>query len=249
MRNLAHLSSLMIGWTSSDVLTALSESLACLQPDVVAVSGNLTMGGTATELRHAREFLDGLPSPQVVVPGDSDYSPYARMSNLLTASNGFAKCVEANPTPCFADREIVVIGTNSARGSSDRKAMLSEEQGRVNSILEKAEPGALRILVSFRPTFLGDRFEPREDDGRVFRSVFDLQLEGPLDSRKAQGFRPSDTTLFVSCGSRPEGLGFNLLRVRTPEIVVEQYGWKHEVADFRLLGSETLHLARAEWTG
>jgi hypothetical protein len=250
MRTIAHLGNLMVGWTSPAVLVAMADALHRLQPDVVAVSGNLTASGQSGELRAASTFLSTLPSPQVVVPGDLDRaSTLSRVSRLLASSENFSTAVESNPTPCFADREIILVGVNSSNSSGAKPGAIdSGHRLRVENLLETADPTALRVLVSFRPVFLGDKFDPRPEDERVFRSVFDLALVGPLEPETQRVFRPSDTTLFVSSPARPEGLGFHLVRVQPPEVVLERYGWKAENGEFRLLGTETLRLAEARWT-
>ncbi len=248
MRTVAHLGNLMIGWTPTGILSEMAESLHRLQPDVVTVSGNLTASGNKRELRNARAFLDSVPSPQVVVPGELDAArPF--VGRLLPSSGRFNRLVENNATPCFADSELLVIGLNTVRARRGKPHVVPSERERVMRLVEASDPGALKVLVSFRPVFMGDRLDPKMEDERVFRSRFDVLLAGPLAPRaEERSFRPSDTTLFIACANRPEGVGFNLLRIRPPEIVLERYGWQHQSASFALLGSETLRLAQARWT-
>lgn len=249
MRTIAHLGNLFVGWTSPSILSTLADTVHRLQPDLVVLSGNLTHAGSTADLKQAKQFLDSLPSPQVVVPGEKDISTGAIVSRLLTASDGFSKIIERRTVPFFADSEMVVVGVNTALSQRGLKTRIAEsEREEVDRILETADPSALRVLVSFHPLFL-DHFQPNPNDERVFRSVFDIQLAGPLDPPEARkGFRPSDTAVLVSCSNRPEAIGFNLLRVHRPELVLERYQWQNDTASFRLSGSEALPLCDARWS-
>lgn len=247
MQTIAHLSGLLVGWTSPSVLSALADTLHRLQPDVVAVSGNLTASGSASEMRAARAFLESAPSPQVVVPGERDYSALRRIFRPLSSQDAFAKHVETNPAPFFANRHVVLMGINTARMAEGKRFAMSEtERAQMKKLLETAEPSALKILVSYAPVFVGDRFDPRPEDGRVFRSQFDVVLTGTGQEKQARPVRPSDTSIFVPCTARAEGLAFNVLRVRPGESVLERYGWRISNADFRLLSSEPLLTHPAE---
>ena len=226
----------MVGWTSPSVLLEMADTLHRLQPDVVAFAGNLTTSGTGTEFKNAKELLESFPSPQVIVPGDRDQSS----TRWLAGTGSFHKIVESQTTPHFIDREIAVIGVES---TSSRGVLSIKDSDRkeVERLLSTTEPGAIKILVSHHRVFYGDRFEPSEADDRVFRSAFDVQLIGPLEPTHAvQGARPSDTTIFVPCANRPEGIAFNLLRIQPPEVVVERYGWQQETASYKLLETNTL---------
>ncbi len=248
MRTVAHLGNLMIGWTPPGILSEMADTLHRLQPDVVTVSGNLTASGNKKELRSARAFLDSVPSPQIVVPGELD-ATLPLVGKWIPSSGSFMRLVEGNSTPCFADSELVVVGVNTVRSRRGKARVLDVERERVLHLVQASDPSALKVLVSFHPVFLGDRLEPREEDERVFRSQFDLLLAGPLSPiAEKRSFRPSDTTLFISCAMNPGGVGFNLLRLKPPEIVLERYGWRPEREGFLLLSSETLRLSEARWT-
>ena len=79
MRTVVHLSDLHFGAADPAVVTGLLDCVARLQPHVVAVSGDLTQRARRGQFRRARAFLDALPQPQVVVPGNHDVPLY----NLL----------------------------------------------------------------------------------------------------------------------------------------------------------------------
>ena len=54
------------------MLPALTAAIRGAKPDVVVVSGDLTQRARRAEFAAARRYLDELPSPQIVVPGNHD---------------------------------------------------------------------------------------------------------------------------------------------------------------------------------
>ena len=74
MRKIAHLSDVHFGRTDAVVVANLIEIVTELGPDLVVVSGDLTQRAKKKEFVEARKFLDALPGPQIVVPGNHDAS-------------------------------------------------------------------------------------------------------------------------------------------------------------------------------
>src|SRR5689334_9194071 len=84
MRTLLHLSDLHFGRVDAALLDPVADFARQLQPDCVVVSGDLTQRARSAEFTQAREFLDRLAAPQVVVPGNHDVpmtNPLARFAS------------------------------------------------------------------------------------------------------------------------------------------------------------------------
>ncbi|HVL55812.1 MAG TPA: metallophosphoesterase, partial [Burkholderiaceae bacterium] len=76
MRTVLHLSDLHFGRLAEEVVGPLADAAARLRPDLIAVSGDLTQRARASQFRSARQFLDLLPGPKIVVPGNHDVPLY-----------------------------------------------------------------------------------------------------------------------------------------------------------------------------
>ena len=72
MRTVVHLSDLHFGRVNPVVAEVLRETVRDLRPDVLAVSGDFTQRARSWQFRAARTFLDLLPQPQLIVPGNHD---------------------------------------------------------------------------------------------------------------------------------------------------------------------------------
>src|SRR5712691_2781756 len=76
MRTLAHLLDPHFGRIEPATVQALIATVSEARPDVVLVSGDFTQRAKAHEFQEARRFLDALPSPKIVVPGNHDIPLY-----------------------------------------------------------------------------------------------------------------------------------------------------------------------------
>src|SRR5436190_18217785 len=115
MRTLLHLSDLHFGRVDPVLLEPLGAFARELAPDVVVVSGDLTQRARSEQFRQARRFLDGQPSPQIVVPGNHDVplrNPFAR---FIAPLRKYRRYISDDLEPSFVDEEIAVVGINSAR--------------------------------------------------------------------------------------------------------------------------------------
>jgi 3',5'-cyclic AMP phosphodiesterase CpdA len=115
MRTVVHLSDMHFGRVDPLVVDALRETVATIAPDLVAVSGDFTQRARSGQFRKARAFLDSLPRPQLVVPGNHDvplHNVFARFFNPL---GGYRKHITMDLQPVYEDDEVAVIGTDTTR--------------------------------------------------------------------------------------------------------------------------------------
>ena len=89
MRTVVHLSDLHFGRIDPATLGPLEAAVKRLEPHAVVVSGDLTQRAKAKQFREARAFLDRLPQPQVVVPGNHDVPLYRVWERFLAPYGKF----------------------------------------------------------------------------------------------------------------------------------------------------------------
>jgi len=84
---IAHLSDLHLGAHLPDAVESVAADVAAVRPTLTVVTGDLTMRARSMQFRSARELLDRLPEPLLVVLGNHDVplvsaarvlAPYAR---------------------------------------------------------------------------------------------------------------------------------------------------------------------------
>ena len=72
MRIVIHLSDLHFGRADPVIVHPLLDFIRATKPDLVAVSGDLTQRAHTEQFLEARNLLDAIPFPKIVVPGNHD---------------------------------------------------------------------------------------------------------------------------------------------------------------------------------
>src|SRR5213076_1805038 len=79
-----------------------------------------------TEFQAARAFLDRLPEPQIIVPGNHDVPLHNVFTRFIGPLDKYRRYITGDVEPFYADDEIAVLGINTARS-------LTFKRGRINS--------------------------------------------------------------------------------------------------------------------
>ncbi|NOG72517.1 metallophosphoesterase [Roseicella sp. DB1501] len=164
MYRIAHLSDLHFGAERPEVVAALVAELRRAPPDLVAISGDLTMRARHEEFLAARRFLDGLRSPVLAVPGNHDLVNYWRPQRYLHPYARWRRYVAPEVEPVFRDGRVGVVGLNTARRAGlyldwSRGRVSRERLARCEARLAALPPGLVRIVVAHHP-FLPPQADP-----------------------------------------------------------------------------------------
>jgi 3',5'-cyclic AMP phosphodiesterase CpdA len=266
MRVVAHLSDLHFGRLDEATIEPLRRFLDRVNPDLVAVSGDLTQRARTSEFRAARRLLDALPSPQIVVPGNHDiplYNVYARFARPLRK---FRELIENNPEPSYADEEIAVIGINTARSLVVKGGRVNARQAaHVREWLCSFNRDVTKIIVTHHPFDLPEGGRERLIVGRarllmhrIANCGADIFLSGHLHLEHiglaATRYKvPGLSALLVQGGTatstrgRGEANSFNILRINPPEIAIERISWDAMQNTFRLAAATRFYREDEEW--
>lgn len=218
MRRVAHLSDLHFGRVDDAVLDPLRRRVRSLAPDLVVVSGDLTQRARAGEFREARAFLDTLPHPQLVVPGNHDVPLYNVFARFFRPLAGYRRAISSDPEPAYLDEEIAVLGVNSARSFAFKGGRVSAAQLERVQALCRARVDAVKIVVTHHP------FGAPE---RLGECGVDLVVAGHLHTSRVG--HADERVLMVQAGTatsrrtRAEPNAFNLIKVWPRRVEVDHY--------------------------
>lgn len=265
MRTLVHLSDLHFGRADERVLDRLAAAVTALEPNLIAVSGDLTQRASREQFRRAHEFLATLKFPQLVVPGNHDVPFWNVPARFLWPLRGYVEHITHDLTPVYQDEEMIVVGVNTARSWAWGEGRISAPQ--VDAIvgrLAAANPSLTRIVVTHHPFDLPPDVHEKRLLGRARMAMAklagagaDLFLAGHLHishiSHSADRYRiEGHSALVVQAGtvstrSRGEAPSFNVLRIERPLITIERMLWDEATGGFCSTAAEMYRHSQEGW--
>ncbi len=244
MRSVVHISDLHFGREDRERVDALRAFINGSEPDLVAVSGDLTQRARRHEFAAARAFVDSLTPPHLVIPGNHDVPLYNVISRVFTPYAKYRRHFHEELEPVFADDEIVVVGLNSARGLAIKAGRLDKKQVEHAARRFATSSGAVKIVVTHHPFDVPEGHPERDIIGnagdamaRLADAGADVFLAGHLHATRAassfERYRIHGHAAIVihagtatSSRTRREDNAFNVLRVEGSRIGVDHMGWR-----------------------
>jgi 3',5'-cyclic AMP phosphodiesterase CpdA len=266
MRTVIHISDLHFGRADKAVLEDLHAAILAAKPDVVVVSGDLTQRARAEQFAEARHFLDTLPRPQIVVPGNHDVPLYNVAARWLSPLGNYKRHMGRDLEPFYADGEIAILGLNTARSLTLKNGRINRGQaGRACARFTALPESIVRIVVTHHPFSLPVGHTKHSIVGRAAMAMtafaqckVDIILSGHLHASHAitseTVYAGSDhRALLVQAGTassarrRHEPNAFNILRVEGRQAIIERLGWKAG-SGFAEIAKETFRRGPGGWS-
>ena len=155
MTKIAHVSDLHFGSEDPDVVEALVAEINQDRPDLVAISGDLTLGARRSEYATAARFIARLTSPTLSVPGNHDLTPYKLWERFLDPYGRWRAAMGRETEPVWHDDQVGVFGLNTARriGLNWDWSRGRVTHVRLRRLLRRMDalPGLVRVVVAHHP--------------------------------------------------------------------------------------------------
>ena len=247
MRTIAHLSDLHFGRIDPEALEALEADLAEVKPSLVVISGDLVQRARRRHFRAARDFLERLPAPWLVVPGNHDIPAYNLLARFTVPFRNYRRYITPDLEPFVSDDEIAVLGINTAR-----PLILNFAHGRINrrqiehieAAFRTVPAGVFKVLVTHHP-FLPP---PDKPAGKVLLGRARLALptlescgvdlllaghfhrgfSGEIADHHSHLEHPilvAHAATATSTRLRDEPNGYNLITIAPPRVTFEERVW------------------------
>ncbi|HEY9231987.1 MAG TPA: metallophosphoesterase family protein [Blastocatellia bacterium] len=266
MRTLVHLSDLHFGRVDPAIIEPLIATINDLKPHLIAVSGDLTQRARNEQFKQAREFLDRLPAPQVVVPGNHDVPLHNVFARFATPFDKYRRWIGDDLEPVYEDDEMVVMGINTARRLTIKDGRINRRQiAEMRERLCGYEDAMMKIIVTHHPFDLPAGADAGDRVGRARLALemlaecgADMFLAGHLHlghtGKTAMRYPAGDrNAIIVQAGTatstrgRGELNSFNVIRIEADEIRVERLAWQAERVTFDLASVDRFHNTPAGW--
>nr|WP_211114414.1 metallophosphoesterase family protein [Azospirillum rugosum] len=244
---MAHISDLHFGRIDPRVVEGLLADLTARRPDLIVISGDLVQRAKVSHFRQARAFLQRLPFPYLVVPGNHDIPVYNVVRRFLNPLGNYKRYISKDLSPFHIDSEIAVLGINTARS-----VIMDFSEGRMN----KAQIRRVREVFCevpntvFKVLFTHHPFLPPPDApntklvGRAKMALpaletcgVDLLLAGHLHraysgdimthhTQVARSILVAQASTATSTRLRNEANAYNLITIAPPRVTFEVRSWE-----------------------
>ena len=266
MRTLVHLSDIHFGRVDYGTIKPLVAFVTEVKPDVTVISGDFTQRARQWQFKEARHFLDSLPRPQVVVPGNHDVPLYNVFARFLWPLHNYKRYITDDLEPFYSDGEIAIMGVSTARSLTIKDGRINERQiARIRERLCAFADEITKIVVTHHPFELPEGHDEEELLGRAQMAMealapcgADLFLSGHLHlsfiGHTATRYKiKGHSALIVQAGTatstrgRGEANSFNVIRIEHPHITVERIQWQPDSQSFVVFTTERFNHTPDGW--
>jgi 3',5'-cyclic AMP phosphodiesterase CpdA len=268
MRTLVHLSDIHFGRVDYAIVERLKEKIGEINPHLVIVSGDLTQRARSHQFIEAKEFLDSLPQPQIVVPGNHDIPMDNIFARFFSPLEKYKKYITEDLQPFYADEEIAVVGVNTARALTIKDGRINARQ--IAEVKEKMcglSDAMLKIVVTHHPFDLPAGFDENDIVGRAAEAMpqiadcgADVFLSGHLHvshiTHTAERYKLDSgrSALVIQAGTatstrgRGEANSFNVIEFEPPRLTVKRVECPTPETGFVLAQSQDFVQTEKGWS-
>ena len=244
MRVIAHVSDLHFNRVDRVVAEALVHDLHARKPSLTVISGDLTQRALHRQFRAARAYLDRLPRPQIVVPGNHDIPLHNPLVRYLMPLARYQKHITEDLAPCHMDDEIAVVGLNTARASLWTAGRIALEQiAHVRNLFCALPQHIFKVMVTHHPFIPPPEWPKKTVVGRALQTLVALELCGMelllaghlhlgyTGDARAFWTPVKKSILVVQAGTaistrkRGEPNNYNVITIDLPNVVFELRAW------------------------
>lgn len=268
MRKIAHISDLHFGAADMVVASRVVETINAEAVHLVVVSGDLTQRARTAQFQEAKAFLDRLPQPQLIVPGNHDVPLYNVFDRFAHPLEKYSKIITDQLEPFISDDELAVVGINTARSLTIKSGRISAEQVvRLRAKMDQFGERILKVVVTHHPFDVPEGEDESDIVGRadealplIAKSGADVFLAGHLHrshiGHSARRYKLDDgySALIIQAGTatsvreRGEDNSFNILEFEHPQLTVRRYLCSVASDGFRLAASEQFTHTDRGWS-
>lgn len=239
MRRLIQISDIHFGREDDRARCALDGDIRRLAPHLLIVTGDVSQRARTDQLRAARAFLDALPVPRLVVPGNHDIPVFNLPFRLIDPYRRWRREISHERAPLWLDDELTVVGLDTTR-----RLVFDFSQGRISpaqtsrarEVFEARPRDSFRVVVTHHPLAPAPgrpRKRPAGGGARAIAALervgVDLLLSGHFHHAHV-GVTPGGTPhvlagTAISRRLRGEPNSYNLITVDGRSVTIEARTW------------------------
>jgi 3',5'-cyclic AMP phosphodiesterase CpdA len=224
------------------------------RPDMVVLSGDLTQRARPEQFRQARAFVDRIPVPTLVVPGNHDVPLYRIGERIFNPFGAYKQYFSPEFEPVYRDGEMLIVGINTAFGWTIKDGRI--KLGRlleVAKVFEQTPEPMFKVVVAHHHMIPPPNFGSQQVLGNAYEAIdlfssvgVDLILSGHLHQAyigSSEEFYPKGRppVVILHSGTTTSNRGragererntCNWIRVDQDSLIVSHYRWHHDLGRF-----------------
>ena len=249
MRTILHISDVHFGPPHLPrVSKGVLEFIERHRPSMVVLSGDLTQRARPEQFQEARAFVDSIPVPTIVVPGNHDVPLYRVWERAFNPFGCYRKHFSEELEPTFRDEELLIVGINTAFGWTVKEGRIKLARLlEVARIFEEAPADLFKIVVAHHHLIPPPNFGSQRVLGNAYEAIdlfsgvgVDLILSGHQHQTyigNSEEFYPKKgrppvvvlhsgtTTSRRGRGAEREKNSCNWIRIDERSMIVSHYRW------------------------
>lgn len=225
-----------------------------LRPGFVVVSGDLTQRAKPEQFQQARAFVDRMPVPSLVVPGNHDVPLYRVWERVFDPFGAYKKFFSPELEPIYRDGEMLVVGINTAFGWTIKDGRITLHRLlEVEQVLRSVPDGTFKVVVAHHHLIPPPNFGTQRVLANAYEAIdlfssagVDLILSGHLHQAyigNSEEFYPKGrppvvilhsgtTTSNRGRGGERESNTCNWIQADEKSMVVSHFRWHHKLERF-----------------
>ena len=240
---LIHMTDIHFNIHHPDAVEAATAYAHATPHDLVILSGDITQSGLPEEFTAVAAWIERLPKPVVVCPGNHDTTYYNVLMRIIRPWGRYEHWIGPTQDVAHQSPGLTVRTLNTARGIQMRRNWSKgladlDDFNRAGAALNQAPPACLRVLVCHHPLMevLGEPITAEVRRGKAAAAILaehqvDLVVTGHLHVPFAVSLPVGDELTHSVGGStlslRERGvpIGFNVIEAEPDVIRVRAHGW------------------------
>jgi 3',5'-cyclic AMP phosphodiesterase CpdA len=158
------------------------------RPDLVVLSGDLTQRARPEQFREARAFVDSIPVPVLVVPGNHDVPLWRVWERIFDPYGCYKRYFSPELEPIYRDDEMLVAGINTAFGWTIKDGRITTRRLlELAGLFEQTPETVFKVVVAHHHLIPPPNFGTQAVLGNAYEAIdlfstvgVDLILSGHL---------------------------------------------------------------------
>lgn len=238
-----HLSDLHFGRVKHETLQSLKEFITHRPEklDLIILTGDLTQRAKKEQFLEAREFIESLPCPVFVVPGNHDVPLYNVFHRFFNPYKKFRKYMGNCTKTYYEDDRVAIVGLWTVNNWKIAEGRLSSRQVKeACEKFKKVKPGKVKILAFHHPVLTSKKSSQKNLIEKVLEMKPDIMMWGH-DHRSHADYFDHEKKMFplliaagttISSRTRDESNSFNWIGFYDGKIQVRNYSFNDESGQF-----------------